>query len=1181
MSFSTLCPSCGRQYTNLPSIVIGKTTRCPDCTTVFTVKNSTADSSVGGVATEWKPGDVLMDLYEVKSVLGEGSFGKVFRVHHRGWQMDLAVKSPTLDALEVAGGKENFEVEAETWVNLGLHPHTVSCYYVRRIADIPRVFAEYVSGGDLDTWVLERKLYAEGLDNALDQILDIAIQFAWGLDYAHRRGLIHQDVKPGNLMLTQAGIAKVTDFGLARAKPVKMSGGAEASGFVGCVGMTPAFASPEQAKAQPLSRRTDLWSWAVSILFMFSGRVAWKSGPHAPDTLEILLDKGPPEPSLPRIPKALGELLRQCFRTDPQGRPRSLKEAADRVREIYGQITGGVYPRTEPQDSQDTASSFNNRAVSLLDLGRNRKAFQLWDRALKLHPNHPESTFNRGLLLWRAARKTDQELLREMEDTRKQQEGAWLGFYLTALVHMESNDYERALERLRNAKLPDPKPEEAQIAFTAAEQGLPHAQGFLRTLESKAWYANSVCLSHDGETALTGNADNSMELWEVKTGRLLRTFSGHRQPVNSVSLSGDGCMALSGGEDNTLKLWEIPGGRCVRTFTGHTQAVTCVALSRDGRMALSGSRDATLRLWETATGRCSGVFKGHTNTVTGVSLHPGGRAALSGSQDRTLRLWDLNSGRCLRAFEGHAGPVTSIALPSKGARALSGSQDNTLKYWDLNTGRCLRTFTGHAQAVTSVTLSGEGDTALSASRDRTLRLWGTANGRCLRTFEGHRQPVICIARSGDGGVALSAEQSVMAIQTDDLPSEEDEENGAPGEKRDTRLVLWSTMESNRYLAPLAISRVHSTETLIKARREYNRALSAARRALEQSDAKLATKHIRTARSLPDCDRESAAVRLWVRLYRFLPKIQLLGVWEDRIFEEHTDPVRAVSLSRDNRLALTGSEDRSLKLWDTETGARLQTFTGHEKPVTSVYLHPEGRHALSGSEDLTLRLWDLETGRCVQIVTTEREHTLSITAVSLCTVSRFALSASQDNTFRLWDLEEGRRIRDFSGHTEPVTSIRLSHDGRHVLTGSKDQTLKYWELKTGRCLNTIGGLDGHRRAVTSVSLNQDSRWALSGGDDGAIILWEMENGTRVKTIQAHSEPVTSVSLSPDERHAVSGSRDSLIKIWDLGTRQCLQTLEAHDGAVLSVNFSPDKGYILSGGEDGLCKLWILDWKLDTQ
>src|SRR5262249_59753652 len=139
------------------------------------------------VAATWQSGDVVLGLYEVGEAFTGGGRGLVYRVHHRGWDLDLAVKCPRPECFQSEQDKENFQREAETWVKLGLHPHTVTCYYVRRLGGIPHVFAEYVAGGSLAEWIHSRRLYAGGPQRALERILDLAIQFAWGLQHPHHQ----------------------------------------------------------------------------------------------------------------------------------------------------------------------------------------------------------------------------------------------------------------------------------------------------------------------------------------------------------------------------------------------------------------------------------------------------------------------------------------------------------------------------------------------------------------------------------------------------------------------------------------------------------------------------------------------------------------------------------------------------------------------------------------------------------------------------------------------------------------------------------------------------------------------------------------------------------------------------------------------------------------------------------
>ncbi|MEU5701729.1 protein kinase domain-containing protein, partial [Streptomyces aurantiacus] len=184
------------------------------------------------VAATWHRGDLILGLYEVLDVVRTGGMGLVHRVRHRGWDIDLAVKTPRRALVRSPDAIRDFEREAEVWVGLGLHPHIANCVYVRTLDGVPRVFAEWADGGSLAEAVRSRSrsLYGDGplgspvplaspgSPGSLGSLLDVAIQSAWGLDHAHENGVVHQDVKPANVMLTRDGTVKVTDFGMARAR---------------------------------------------------------------------------------------------------------------------------------------------------------------------------------------------------------------------------------------------------------------------------------------------------------------------------------------------------------------------------------------------------------------------------------------------------------------------------------------------------------------------------------------------------------------------------------------------------------------------------------------------------------------------------------------------------------------------------------------------------------------------------------------------------------------------------------------------------------------------------------------------------------------------------------------------------------------------------------------------------
>jgi predicted Zn finger-like uncharacterized protein len=1179
------CPNCRSGY-DVDEAVLGKKSKCPKCETRFVLTRSAGSVSPGesrtrvqgpedtvdpsevrrfstedAVPAVWQPGDVILDLYEVSGVLGKGGMGTVYKVRHQGWNVDLAVKSPLPQLLQQPEAVDNFVRECGTWVNLGLHPHTVTCHYVRNLGGIPRVFAEYVAGGDLETWIKSGKLYAGGPQAALARILDIAIQFAWGLHYAHEQGLVHQDVKPANVMMSEDNTAKVTDFGLAnaylsadrnstvgsRTKTVQVTGR----------GGTPAYWSPEQATAQAqaesgvgreartkITKRADLWGWATSVLEMFVGEHPWGRGNIADTWLEEAYPDLELEPDLPRISNAVLSLLRECLQRDPALRPNDMQAIAGTLQEVYQEIVGHSFPREQPKAADLLADGLNNQALSLLDLGQSENAERLFDRAMQLEPHHPQATYNRGLLLWRSARMTDEALLLQFREIARSSAQSSINNYLVACIHLERGDCESAIALLEDCQRAAPDDPEVIVALSIARTQLRASGRCLRTFGGHTSGVNSVSFSSDGRMVLSGSPDKTLRLWELATGRCLRTLEGHAKNACSVSFSPDGRLAVSGGWDNTLRLWEVATGHCLRVFEGHTLDVFSVSFSPDGRVVVSGSGDHSLRLWEVASGRCLCTFEGHANVVSTVSFSPDGRLIISGSEDGTLRLWDLATERTIQIFKGHDDSVNSASFSPDGRLVLSGGQ--TLRLWEVTTGRTLRKFEGHTSFVESVSYSPDGRLALSAG-DKTIRLWEVATGRCLRTLEGHSEHVNSVTFSPDGRFAVSG--SV-----------------------DKTLRLWEVAtgvpQGTIFCCP------ETSQALTQRVNRIVELQSAAMSRLQNGRPDEAYRIIAEAMSLPGYARSRELIELRLEAGGRGQAVALFAAWHCRTFEGHTFAVRSVTFSPDGRLALSGGWDTTLRLWEVATGRCLRTFEGHKNMVQSVSYSPDGRMVLSADWDKVLRLWEVANGRCVR---TFQGHTHMLNSVSFSPDGRLALSGGWDRTLRLWEVATGRCLRTFDGHSAMpggfVNSVLFSPDGRLALSASHDKTLRLCEVATGRLLRAF---EGHTESVESASFSPDGRLALSGSKDKTLRLWDVATGRCLRMFEGHTEEIHSVSFSPNGRLALSGSKDRTLRLWDVATGRCLRTFEGHTEGVQSVSFSPDGRQALSGSVDKTLRLWELVW-----
>ena len=1168
-----------------------------------------------GGPREWKTGDVVLGLYEVAGLLGQGGMGRVYRVHHRGWGVDLAVKVPLKQALDAAGGVEAFEREAETWVNLPLHPHMVSCYYVRRLEGIPRVFAEYVDGGTLGDAIRTRRLLT------LDTILDAAVQFAWGLHDAHEQGLVHRDVKPANVMMTAEGVAKVTDFGLAGARiapaPVAFGSGDTTALAAGGGGGTPAYMSPEQWAGKPLSRRTDVWSWGLSVLEAFLGQRTWQVGPAASKVLEEAVVEEPPA-GLPPIPPAVIALLRRCFTTEPEGRPHTMAEAADALIAVYEGETGRPYPRTKPTAGRQTAATLNNRAVSLLDLGRGDPD-ALWTKALAAEPQHLESTYNQALHAWMQGRAGDTDLVARVEEAQRAAGGSARGLQLLGAIHLGLGEYKRAVSTLAAAadKTAAPGPE------LQRDRALALGAQATATGDVAGWKEAAACLvevmrSTDEQpvdvAALTraylamGQADEAQRVYGERSTRhpelpresaaaIVRFVPGHERiavlkdltdNAMALAVTPDGRRILAATGTSTLRTWTVGSAHTEPGLTVPELRIRCVAAAPDGRTVLMGGEGAPPQLCDLSTGRVVRAMQRHPGVATALAISRDGRLAVGGSSDRVVRIWELGSGRALPALEGHTEAVTCVAISDDGALAASGGLDGTVRVWDVARGRPRATLEGHRGRVSGVALSADGAVLVSGGEDRTVRQWATSTGQAARVLMGASLPVTAVAVSGDGQwcAATAQDRSVRVWHLargrfKALVRLEAPIIAAAG-VRDAPTLWVSCGKSIHGLRldgawrrpPYAVARPVSVSDVQQRDAAFRQRLEEARQSLTRGDLATAVKLAREARFVPGHERSPEALHLWDDVTSLLPRKGLESAWELAALEGHRDPVVAVGVSADGTRALSGDLTGQVRVWDLAARTAIAAHDGHGATVSAVAITPDARWGVSASWDRTLRLWPLADGASPRVL---QGHTDYVNGVSVAPDGRSLLSASSDQTLRLWDLPGGRAQHVLDGHESQVSACAFGPDGRYAVSAGWDATVRVWDLETHSC---VAVLEGHDGSVGTVAISPDGRQAASGGVDSAVRLWDLRARRAVREMAGHTAEVTSVCFFLDGRHLASSSRDKTVRVWHLESGRCLQTLW-HTGAVLSLAALPAGNTLLTGGTDLALRIWRLDWEPEAR
>ncbi|KAF9173746.1 hypothetical protein BGX20_002201 [Mortierella sp. AD010] len=435
-------------------------------------------------------------------------------------------------------------------------------------------------------------------------------------------------------------------------------------------------------------------------------------------------------------------------------------------------------------------------------------------------------------------------------------------------------------------------------------------QGGFSMYETSGW--DRVWSSTDGDQfviqlvfspasdLIVSGDDDSVKLWDVKTGNCIHTLKGHSDTVSYIAFSPNGNRIVSGSDDRTLRLWDVETGECIYELKGYTGIIFGVAFSPKGDLFASGSSDLAVKLWNVETGECVHDFRGHTKTINCVLYSPKGDHVASGGQDKTVRLWNVDAGNCVYTLQ-HEYRIITLAYSPKGDRIASASGDKTVKLWNVDTADCIRTFQGHSNNITCIAYSPKGGHIASGGADNTVRLWDVESGVCIQALQGHDNDVVSLSYSPSGHQVASGSW-------------------------DKTVRLWDV----------------KTDDGIRSLKGH-------------SDAVGHDGFVSAVTYSPKGD--------WIASGSMDKTVKLWSVdtgYCVHTLQGHSDFIFSLAFSPKGDQIASGSRDMVVQLWDVETGRCLVTITGFDGPVHGIAWGADfsGQYLVTGSGDKSVRRWQI-------------------------------------------------------------------------------------------------------------------------------------------------------------------------------------------------------------------------------
>ncbi|MGB5057617.1 MAG: protein kinase [Candidatus Promineifilaceae bacterium] len=1159
--------------------------------------------------------------YQLRQQIGTGGFGVVYCAYQPALNRDVAVKVILPQFANQPDFIRRFESEARLIAQLE-HLHIVPLYDYWREPDSAYLVMRWLRGGSL----------SQSLQNGpwpLPQAAALLDQIAGALAVAHRRGIVHRDVKPANILLDEEGNAYLSDFGIAKdlLHPANLTAPDAIAGSL-------AYISPEQAQSQPVTPQSDLYSLGLVMAELLTGVHPFAGSTPAEQLVKRLTT---PLPTLheqrPDLPEPLQAVMQQATAREPNARFPGVLAFALAFREAVTPTTTAVFPAPTPALPEPTTPYKGLHPFTEADaadfFGRDALIKQLLAH-LTAQVNAPprflavvgpsgsgkSSVVKAGLLpaLRRGAVPgSDRWFIVEMSPGAHPLDELEIGLLRIAtrqpadLAEQLSRD-ERGLLRAARLIVLDEEPAELLLVIdqfeelytlTTSQAERAHFLGLLQT-------AVSITNSHI-RVIITLRADfYDRPLLHPEFSRLLQRHTELVLPLTAVELA---------------QVIEEPAQRVGISFEPGL-AATIAADVHEQSGALPMLQYALTELFERRNGR---LFTHHAyKTSGGVSgalaqraeavyavLDEAGQAAArqiflrlvavnegrggSGVQPdtrRRLRLTELAALQSRMGASAIANPHLSIVNLFGQHRLLTFDRDPTtreptvevaheallhawerLRGWLAESRDDLRFQQQLAQAAINWKQAGQDASfLLYGSRLEQFASWSNTTDLALATDE---QAYL--------EASLAAREARQAEETARLAHEQTLEQRS-------RRFLWALVlvfaAASVVAAGLSFFAFRQQRTALEA---YSLSLAAnAQQALADQDTATA---LALALAANQIDEPPPAAQRMLLNAAYAPgarrRYQVAN-----LFSGLSGPVTTMAVQPNSSALLLGLADGTLVLWDPVTGEERGRLSGHTGQVNAVVVSADGKTAVSAAHDALVIVWNLETAQEIRRLA---GHSGAVRTVDISPDGRQILSGglgggSVENPGELilWNAASGAEIRRLDGIPKAVMQAAFAQNGRLILAGSGDPefttdvggdspegslvSVHSWEAASGEALDTLNGLENE---IFSLDISPDGERALIGSYfNNTAVYWDLAAGKEIATLQGHGDGVRAVALSADGTQALTGSDDRSLMLWDLSSGKSLYRFAVHDADILAVAFSQDGRSAYSSARDGSIVVWDL-------